>query len=159
MKRIESGLGGFDKVFGIIARTYDSAVNDEHAIYETIHVQKQVLVKVPKKSGFMEYQPAITIDNGECISQRWHNGKPLKGGLFLNLFFYGISNANLGKTIIATVKVIKKIMPKKDGRTFIIMDIIRATDTIPTTELKLPKKTGKGIEILGSDLEIEFRKR
>lgn len=126
------------------------------ANYEVLKVVERVLVKVPKESGFMQPQPAFVSSNGFKVPAYWKNGKPL-GKIFLNIQFFGVTEDNFGKNIIATIKVIKKVM--SDGREFIMIDAINTPGVAPEYDLKFPEKSGKGIPIIGTNQEIEFRLR
>ncbi|PID52398.1 MAG: hypothetical protein CR972_01790 [Candidatus Moraniibacteriota bacterium] len=94
----------------------------EYKILQTI---EGVVMKVPKESG-LTYHPACVINSAEVHAPFWHNGKPFKGGKFLNVFFYKIANANFGKKIVGTVFVIKKTMP--NGEEYKMLDVFHTPD-------------------------------
>lgn len=116
---------------------------EEAAQYEVLSTHTGVVIKVPKKSGFMGYEPAFTAANGETVSERWHNGRPLGGSIWLNLYFYGIKKAQLGKRIEATVKVILKTMP--DGMQHRMLDVHYTPGASCKCEFKMLPEGDEGI--------------
>lgn len=127
------------------------------ADYETLLIKERVLVKVPKDSGFMTRQNAFKTPAGVSVPSHWKNGKPLKGGVFLNVHFYGINEENLGRNIIASVEVIKKTM--QSGREFIMLNVTNTPGVAPVLDLKFPEGNNGGIKITGTEQEVVFRPR
>jgi len=138
----------------------DSAVVPTYipAEYFVVREVEAVEVKLPKKSGFMTFAKESVLPNGEELPPHWHNGKPLQGGIFLNVFFYGITEKMLGRRITATIKVIKK--KTESGREYTMLDVFCTPAIAPIYEIKFhPGKTGGEdvIPVLNSEAEIEFR--
>ncbi len=132
-----------------------ASVSHSTAKYDTMLVVERVLVKVPKESGFMNFKSSFETQDGKNIPCHWMNGKPL-GKVFLNLFFYGLLQQNLGRSIVATVSVIKKMMD--DGRNFIMLDVKKTPEEAPVCEIRYPKvDKAEGIHLIGTDHVIEFR--
>lgn len=128
--------------------------------YEVLEEVHNVLVKVPKVSGYMMPQNGFTTADNKKIPSYWRNGKPLEKGTFLNVFFYNISRNDHEKKIVAKVKVIKKVLP--DGREFVMLDVFR-NDHASKAEYDLKIVTKKesaepGTEIMGTNRKIVFRK-
>jgi hypothetical protein len=126
--------------------------------YEIISSVEEVLIKVPKKTINMNYVKALVLPSGKKINQHWMNGRSLSGR-YLNTFFYGIKMENLGRAITARIDIIEKTISNKDGiKVFTMINVYNTPDKSPLYRIKYPKKQGRGIEIFGTDHEIEFRK-
>lgn len=149
------GFSGLVAVVG--AKGVKLTPSDLSATYETLLMKEGVLVKVPKDSGFMQHQAAFKTPAGVSILPHWKNGKPLKGGIFLNVHFYDIAEENLGRNVIATVEVIKKTMPS--GREFIMLNVFNTPGIPPVLDLKFPEGNNGGIKIIGTEQEVAFRPR
>jgi hypothetical protein len=110
--------------------------------YEVLNTVEGVVIKVPKKSGFMSYQAAFTAANGQSVSERWHNGRPLGNTVWFNINFYGIKQAQLGKRIEATIKTILKRMP--DGTIHKMLDVYYTPGAECKYEFKMLPDGNKG---------------
>ncbi|MCK5416786.1 hypothetical protein KAI92_05165 [Candidatus Parcubacteria bacterium] len=130
--------------------------NTKFSMRKLLCVKYGVLVGVPKKSRYMKYMPE-NYNNGKVISSHWHCGKLFKPRTIINFDYYHIVRKNLGTMIVSTVKVFQDTTP--DGERFISFDIYQTSKVDPVTILKFPENIGKGISIIGTNQEIEFRKR
>lgn len=97
------------------------------ARYEVIIEKKLVRVKVPSRgSHYLNVVPAHSFEaDGKQVSVPTHykHGQMIGDtNIILNRHFYGVTENDLGRTILATVKVVRKTT---GGRTFIMLDIIK----------------------------------
>ncbi len=102
-----------------------------------IIIKEAVRVKVPVKSEDMEFRRETTIQSGAdekkvVIPERWHNAFSVDKVL-VNRNFYGVLEADPGKTITATVQVFEKTV---GDRKFTGLDIFKANGARPTCTLK-----------------------
>ena len=131
--------------------------------YQELKVVEKVLVKVPKGGAYMEEIPEHKFElHGGTINvpRHWRNGfvVVVSAGskIILNRHFYGIKDRDLGRKIVATVKVIKKTT--QDGREFVMLDIINAPDgTKPIYELKFFTNGQGNVPIPGATTKITFQ--
>lgn len=112
------------------------------AKYEVIVDEKLVRVKVPSRgSHYLNVVPGHNFEtDGEMIPVPTHYRHGQKIGdtdIIVNRHFYGVTENDLGMTILATVKVVRKTT---GGRTFIMLDIIkeeRVDGIFPKKTLKI----------------------
>lgn len=131
--------------------------------YKEATVKEGVLVKVPKESLYMEEVGAHTMDvQGKMIRIKHHyrNGLLIPGAkVVVSRHFYGIKEYDLGKKIVATVRVIEKTTFQ--GRKFTILDIVKAPDkTKAICEIKFTDNGQEnGVPILGTNYKILFKEK
>lgn len=133
--------------------------------YKEILVQKNVMVKVPKKSSYMTEVDAHEFElHGKTVSvdSHWRNGFSIpfagRGGVILNRLFYRIDKENLGKKIVARIEVVQKTT--RDGRKYLMLNIIKASaGTKATSDLKFPTNGTGNIPIPRTDSKILFAPR
>ena len=116
--------------------------NDSKSTYEVIMELEGVLVKVPSEGClyFDRVNPhTMKINEVEkAIPVYYRHGflVQTEPRIILNKNYYGIGSADLGRMIVATVKVIKKTTG--EGRAFTMIDIIKAQNgTEPSCEFKM----------------------
>lgn len=106
-----------------------------------IIIKEAVRVRVPVKSPDMEFCLAIRIRSGEVIPEHWHNAFSV-GRVVVNRNFYGISEADLGKTIVGTVQLFEKTVR---DRTYTNWDVFKAKEWIRSTcKLKILESENEG---------------
>lgn len=115
------------------------------AKYEVVREVKLVRVKVPSRgSHYLNVVPGHSFEtDGEMIPVPTHYRHGQKIGdtdIIVNRHFYGVTENDLGKTILATVKVVKKTIPRDGCRDVFIMLDITKEDRIDGV---FPKKTLK----------------
>ncbi len=162
MRRVEGGFKSLTKVFKVANGGKNNkslplskiALKKKKPKYIFIHQEEGVLVKIPKESAFMTAN-SVSLSDGK-IKRYWQNGRPIQN-VILNIFYYGINCNQLGKKISANVEVITKKMP--DGREFTMLNVYHTPNVRPVTVLKFSEKRGVGFKIIGTNKEIEFRKR
>ena len=149
------------------------------ATYQTLQLVEHVLVKIPKRSAYMQQVDAHSFDSAAgpvSVPTHWKNGQVLEAvnpeghliltrnesgedvpkKLILTRIFYGITEADLGRTARFTVKVNKKTTD--EGREFILLDFIREEAGEALMELKFLEEPSE-LPILGTRMFIHFRKR
>lgn len=112
------------------------------AKYEVVREVKLVRVKVPSRgSHYLNVVPGHSFEtDGEMIPVPTHYKHGQKIGdtdIIVNRHFYGVTENDLGRTILATVKVVRKTTGE---RTFIMLDIIkeeRIAGIFPKKTLKI----------------------
>jgi hypothetical protein len=138
--------------------------NDSKSTYEVIMELEGVLVKVPSEGclHFDQVRPhTIKIDGVEiAIPVYYRHGflVQTEPRIILNKNYYGIDSADLGRMIVATVKVIKKTTGK--GRVFTMIDITKAQNGVePNYELRILDKKHDESDILIIETEkfIHFK--
>jgi len=109
------------------------------AKYQTVLEVENVLVKVPKLSDFMRLVPG---DHPVAsVPDHWAHGKPfprhnkntIEMALILNCNFFGIEERDLGRRIIANVKVVEKTTSR--GKVYLMLDITKVSG-VATCEMK-----------------------
>jgi hypothetical protein len=86
-------------------------------------------------------------------------GTLLKKAVICGRNFYEISEADLGKPIIATVEVIKKIEIGGDGEVFLMLDITKMDGATATADLKIVQGSTGDFLIPGSDFRVKIINR
>ncbi len=128
--------------------------------YQVLKVEESVLAKVPKESFYMEVVGRHEFKlPGKIVyvPKHWRNSFVVPGSkIILNRHFYGIRDEDLGRRIVAKVKVVKKTT--QDGQEFVMIDIFKDPNgTKPTRELKFLINGQGDIQIPGTDTKIAFR--
>ncbi len=149
------------------------------AKYLTLKQVEHVLCKVPKQSAYMNKVDAHDFPSAAglvSVPTHWKNGQVFEAvnpenhliltrnergeevpkKLILTRIFYGITEADLGRTALFTVKVNKKITD--EGREFILLDFIRETAGEGLMELKFLDEPSD-LPVLGTRMFIHFRER
>jgi hypothetical protein len=135
------------------------------ARYSEIMEMKKVLVRVPKPSDSMRRVPGGFPT--EKVPEHWAHGKPFprqdKGpndpALILNVNFFGLGESDLGRRIVADVKVLMKTTARNIS--FVMLDVTKTE--VPEAELEMkfyPAGQAKDVvafvSILGTDDLVAF---
>ena len=149
------------------------------ATYLTLKQVEHVLVKVPKLSAYMNKVDAHCFESATgpvSVPTHWKNGQvfeevnpenrlilvrnergeEIPKKLILTRIFYGITEADLGRTAKFTVKVNKKTTT--EGREFILLDFIKEEAGEGLLELKFLDERSD-LPIFGTRMFIHFRER
>lgn len=110
--------------------------------YEVVKEEKLVRVKVPSRvSHYLNVVPAHNFEaDGKTVSVPAHYRHGQKIGdsdIIVNRHFYGATEDDLGRTILATVKVVRKTA---HGKIFVMLDITkeeRVDGVFPKKTLKI----------------------
>jgi len=150
-------------------------MTDQRA-YKTLTVRKGVIVKVPNfkdsvvtrmndSQHHMNKVPAHSFKlHGKTIHvpEHWHHGQSFSlkftwpSNVIVNRHFYGINESDLGKRIVAEVKVVRKTTAV--GRQFIALDITKAPEgSRPTFRLRYPNNGKGSIPIPGTATKLWFQ--
>jgi len=147
--------------------------------YQVLRQVEHVLVKVPKKSLYMQQMDAHSFESATgpvSVPTHWRNGQVFEAvnpenrliltrnecgedvpkKLILTRIFYGITEADLGRTAMFTVKVIKKTTD--EGREFVLLDFIKEEAGVGLVELKFLDERSD-LPIIGTKVFIHFRER
>lgn len=147
--------------------------------YQVLREVQNVLVKVPKQSAYMNKVDAHSFESAAgsvSVPTHWKNGQVFEAvnpenrlilvrnergeevpkKLILTRIFYGITEADLGRTALFTAKVIKKTTD--EGREFILLDFIKQEAGEGLMELKFLDERSD-LPILGTRMFIHFRER
>ena len=135
---------------------------------EPIITREFVLAQVPKEGTNMNFIKAhdFKTDDGKQVflPGHWQNGLLTSNGTIINRHYYGIDRSDLGKKVVASVQLVKKITT--DGRVFLLVNILKNKneDQEATSVLKffgekqeVPGNT-LSFEVPGSDSIIAFLK-
>lgn len=114
----------------------------QKAKYEVMKEEKLVRVKVPSRgSHYLNVVPAHSFEvDGKPVSVPTHyrHGQMIgDSGIIVNRHFYSVTENDLGKTILATVKVVRKTA---HDQSFIMLDIMkeeRVDGVFPKKTLKI----------------------
>lgn len=99
------------------------------ATYRTIGLYREVVVNVPKKSDYMRWvQGGFPVAD---VPDHWAHGKQFERqdkrftekAVVINCNFYGLKESDLGRRIVAEIKVIYKIT--SSGGVYLMLDIIK----------------------------------
>jgi hypothetical protein len=87
-------------------------------------------------------------------------GKLVKKAVICSRNFYGISEADLGKSIVATVEIFDKVEIGGAGESFRMIDITKTDNVKTSADLKIVQNGGPvGYQIPGSDFWIQVVER
>jgi len=137
------------------------------AQYQTVLEVTNALVKVPKLSDFMRLVPGgYPVAS---VPDHWAHGKPIprrdksltETAIILNCNFFGIEERDLGRRIVANVKVIQKTTSR--GQVYPMLDITKASgEAICEMKIYLSADESKSlfpatyVRMQGSDSVVAF---
>lgn len=132
--------------------------------YETVETIEAVRIKVPRKSDFMEIVEAHTFavkgNAAVKIPRHWKFGQMVPVGktcVFMNRHYFGIAATDLGKSIVATIEVVKKFRGEEN---FLMLNVRKAPfNTKPGADIKFIADTEEGHRIPGTNTSVVFIKR
>lgn len=132
--------------------------------YEIMETINAVRIKVPRKSDFMEivekHTFAVQGNPAVEVPRHWKFGQMVpveKSCVFLNRHYFGIAATDLGKSIIATIEVVKKF---RGEESFLMLNIYKCGfGTKPETDIKFAVDTKDGYLVPGTNTSVVFTKR